>query len=102
MCRKKTNSLSRRNLPRTNETLNRKEKAMESKLYCIKNPSPLTIKDEIVEVLDVLEDVYKCPACFMALPEERSKALDKIMETYAKNRTQLLRRKTAEDSADKK
>lgn len=72
---------------------------MESKLYCIENPLHLTIKDELVEVLDVLEKVYKCPACFMALPDERSKALDKIMETYAKNRTQLLWRKNTNDSA---
>lgn len=43
------------------------------------------------EVLDVLEEVYKCPACFMASNSERMEALDKIMTTYAKNRNEILK-----------
>jgi len=44
------------------------------------------LNSEVKEVFDTLEKVFKCPACFMALDDERRQALDKIMETYAKNR----------------
>lgn len=64
---------------------------MESKLCYNKNPLPLTAKNEVVEVFDVLEKIYKCPACFMAINSEKVAALNKIMEIYAKNRPQLLR-----------
>ena len=47
------------------------------------------MNSEVKEVFDTLEKVFKCPACFMALDDERRQALDKIMETYAKNRNTI-------------
>jgi hypothetical protein len=44
----------------------------------------------VKEVIDILEKVYHVPACFMVSNDERWKALDKIMTTYAKNRSQIL------------
>ena len=55
---------------------------------------------EMKEVIGILEKVFKCPACFMSMPEERWKALDKIMTTYARNRSKILQEQTAEDSAE--
>jgi hypothetical protein len=51
---------------------------------------------ETKEVIDILEKVFKCPACLMSMPEERWKALDKIMTTYARNRSKILQEQTAE------
>lgn len=55
---------------------------------------------ETKEVIDILEKVFKCPACFMSTSEERWKALDKIMTTYARNRSKILQEQRQEDSAE--
>ena len=52
---------------------------------------------EMKEVIDILEKVFKCPACLMSTPEERWNALDKIMTTYARNRSKILQERTAEE-----
>ena len=47
--------------------------------------------NELKEVIDILEKVYHVPSCFMVSNDERWKALDKIMTTYAKNRNEILK-----------
>jgi hypothetical protein len=49
---------------------------------------------ETKEVLDTLEKIYKRPVPFMLTSEERWKALDKIMTTYARNRSKILQEQT--------
>lgn len=51
---------------------------------------------EMKEVIDILEKVFKCPACLMSTPEERWNALDKIMTTYARNRSKIYQKQTEE------
>lgn len=55
---------------------------------------------ETKEVLDILEKIYKCPVPFMLTSEERWRALDKIMTTYARNRSKILQTKEQDNGND--
>ena len=53
------------------------------------------------EVMDILEKVFMCPACMISSPEERWHALDKIMTTYAHNRSEILQEQMKQEESAK-